>query len=174
MRNDLWVQWDEYHHLIEKLALLVDDSGWKFDRILAIARGGLRPGDALSRLFSVPLDIISASSYRAEAGTKQGELVISTAIASTQHALAGSVLVVDDLVDSGRTLIEIVALLKERYPAMSEIKTACLWGKSCSVVKPDFVALDLADSPWIHQPFEHYDNMSMVDLRNLWTEKSLK
>jgi len=53
-RNDdknLWVSWDEYHRLIELLALAVHESGWKFDKILCLARGGLRVGDQLSRIY---------------------------------------------------------------------------------------------------------------------------
>ena len=38
----LWVSWDEYNRAIEKLALTVHESGWKFDQILCLARGGLR------------------------------------------------------------------------------------------------------------------------------------
>ena len=46
----LYVNYDEYHNLIEKLALKVHLSGWQFDTILCLARGGMRPGDIL-RLF---------------------------------------------------------------------------------------------------------------------------
>ena len=46
----LYVSWDEYHLLIERLALKVHGSGWEFDQILCLARGGLRPGDVLSRV----------------------------------------------------------------------------------------------------------------------------
>ena len=41
----LYVSWDEYHMLIERLALKVAHSGWVFDQILCLARGGMRPGD---------------------------------------------------------------------------------------------------------------------------------
>ena len=60
----LWVSWDEYNRAIEKLALTVHESGWKFDQVLCLARGGLRPGDVCSRIFDVPLAILSTSSYR--------------------------------------------------------------------------------------------------------------
>ena len=43
----LYVSWDEYHMLIERLALKVHASGWAFDQILCLARGGMRPGDVL-------------------------------------------------------------------------------------------------------------------------------
>ncbi len=53
-RNDdknLWVNWDEYHRLIELLALKVPESDWKFDKSLCLARGGLRRGDQLSCIY---------------------------------------------------------------------------------------------------------------------------
>ena len=40
----LYVSYDEYHNLIEKLALKIHHSGWEFDNILCLARGGMRPG----------------------------------------------------------------------------------------------------------------------------------
>ena len=51
----LYVSWDEYHMLIERLALKIHASGWQFDQILCLARGGMRPGDVLPTTFSVPL-----------------------------------------------------------------------------------------------------------------------
>ena len=41
----LYVSYDEYHNLIEKLAIKIHQSGWQFDTILCLARGGMRPGD---------------------------------------------------------------------------------------------------------------------------------
>src|SRR5258708_21394992 len=103
-RNDdknLWVGWDEYHRLIELLALAVHESGWKFDKILCLARGGLRVGDQLSRIYDLPLAILATSSYREAAGTEQGELDIAQYITMTRGELSGNVLPVYYLVDSG-------------------------------------------------------------------------
>ena len=52
--RDLHVSWDEYNRQIEKLAVRIHDSDWHFDAIVCLARGGLRVGDALSRLFRRP------------------------------------------------------------------------------------------------------------------------
>ena len=49
--KDLWVSWDDYNRLIERLALKVYESGYQFDQVLCLARGGLRPGDVMSRIF---------------------------------------------------------------------------------------------------------------------------
>lgn len=167
--NDLWVAWDEYHHAIERLALLVHESGWKFDQILCLARGGLRPGDVFSRIFDVPLAILSTSSYREDAGTTQGALDIARHI-TTNGSLGGKVLLIDDLVDSGVTLEKVRAHLIEQFPAVTEVRSAVIWYKACSSVKPDFYLEYLPDNPWIHQPFEEYDGLRPQQLA-AWTKK---
>ena len=67
-KPDLYVSWTDYHRLIERLALQIHASGWGFDSILCLARGGLRVGDILSRIYEMPLAILAASSYREAAG----------------------------------------------------------------------------------------------------------
>ena len=57
--------------------------------ILCLARGGMRPGDMLSRIFDKPLAIMSTSSYRAEAGTMQGHLDIAHYITTPKGEIAG-------------------------------------------------------------------------------------
>src|SRR5439155_21883369 len=44
------VSWKQYNTLVERLALNVYESGWRFNQIICIARGGLRVGDVLSRI----------------------------------------------------------------------------------------------------------------------------
>lgn len=157
--KDLWVTWDEYHHAIERLVLLVHESGWKFDQVLCLARGGLRPGDVFSRIFDVPLAILSTSSYREEAGTEQGILDIAKHITMSRGSLGGKVLLLDDLVDSGVTLEKVQRHLSEQFHAVTEVKSAVIWYKACSSVKPDFYLDYLPSNPWIHQPFEDYDGL---------------
>ncbi len=160
----LWVSWDEYHIAIEDLAIKVHASGWKFDQVLCLARGGLRPGDVFSRLFKVPLAILSTSSYREAAGTTQGELDIASHITSTAGPLSGNILLLDDLVDSGLTLQKVQAHLAMHFPLVTAVKSAVIWCKACSVMKPDFYLDYLPDSPWIHQPFEGYDELTPATL----------
>ncbi len=154
----LHVSWDEYHDLIERLALQVHESGWEFDQILCLARGGMRPGDVLSRVFDKPLGIMSTSSYRAEAGTIQGRLDMAKYITMPKGELAGRVLLVDDLADSGVTLEAVVDRL-QGVPAIRELRSAVIWVKGVSVYKPDYFVEMLPTSPWIHQPFEDYDQL---------------
>jgi hypothetical protein len=155
----LYVDWEQYHRMIEQLALQVFDSAYRFDSLLCLARGGLRIGDVFSRLYDVPLAILAASSYRAAAGTQQGSLDIAEFITTTGAPLHGNLLLVDDLVDSGVTLARVVEHLRQRFRQLHEVRTAVLWYKAASKVRPDYFVQHLADSPWIHQPFEEYDTL---------------
>lgn len=168
--QDLWIAWDEYHHAIERLALMVHESGWQFDQVLCLARGGLRLGDVFSRIFDVPLAILSASSYRAESGTEQGALDIAKHITMIDGSLSGKILLLDDLVDSGVTLEQVQNHLSEQFPAVTEVKSAVIWYKACSSVKPDFYLDYLPNNPWIHQPFEVYDGLRAHQL-SAWLKK---
>ena len=164
----LYVSYDDYHGLIEKLALQIHKSGWQFDTILCLARGGLRPGDILSRIFDKPLAIMSTSSYRAEAGTLRGHLDIGRFIATPKGEIAGRVLLVDDLADSGVTLTAVVKRLQESYPPITELRTAVLWTKGISTFRADYSVEDLPTNPWIHQPFEGYDTLNPEKLAEKW------
>jgi uncharacterized protein len=156
---DLHVSWDEYNRMVERLALIVHKSDFRFNQIICVARGGLRVGDVLSRIFEMPLAILSTHSYTAEGGTIRGELVIAEHMTMTKPRLGDRVLLVDDMVDSGHTLEAVHKELPRRFPHMTELKTAVLWWKACSVFTPDFYVEHLPDNPWIHQPFEVYDTL---------------
>ncbi len=164
----LYVSYDEYHNQIEKLAIKIHQSGWDFETILCLARGGMRPGDALSRIFKKPLAIISTSSYRAEGGTLRGQLDIAKYITTPQANIAGRLLLVDDLADSGYTMKAVIQMLRENYPAITEMRSAVLWTKASSIFEADYSVEHLNTNPWIHQPFERYDQLSISDLLIKW------
>ena len=157
--KDLYVTWDQYHRLIERLGLSIHESGWQFDSLLCLARGGLRVGDVISRIYDMPLAILAASSYRASAGTEQGSLDIGEFITMTGGSLTGNLLLVDDLVDSGVTLTRVIDHLRLRYAAIADVRTGVIWYKACSTFRPDYYVQHLPTNPWIHQPFEVYDAM---------------
>ena len=166
--NDLQVSWDEYNRLIEKLAVRIWDSGWEFDAIVCLARGGLRPGDVLSRVFRKPLGVLFTSSYREQAGTLQSRLYISEHLTSAQPLPGKRWLLVDDLADSGLTLKRVQDELKTRYPHLEEIRSAVIWRKGISETEADYELEVLPTNPWIHQPFEIYDHLRPSDLKKRW------
>jgi hypoxanthine phosphoribosyltransferase len=157
----LHVTEEAYARLIERLAVKVHRASWSFDTILCLARGGLRAGDVLSRIFDKPLAIMSTSSYRAQSGTVRGHLDIGRFVSTPRGELAGKVLLVDDLADTGQTMRAVVDLLRRAYPAITELRSAVLWVKAASSFMPDYYVEWLPTNPWIHQPFEIYDELGV-------------
>ena len=161
---DLHITWDDYHTKIETLAATIHRSGWSFNQIVCLARGGLRVGDTLSRLYDVPLAILSASSYGGKEGRDRSTLVFSEDLTKTTLHLGSRILLVDDLVDSGVTLQKTLPWLDRKYGFyIEEVRTAVIWYKASSVIKPDYYVDYLAHNPWIHQPFEKYETMKPED-----------
>ena len=167
---DLYISWDEYNKKIEQLAIQVYQDGWKFNQVVCIAKGGLRVGDVFSRLFNVPLAILSVESYNGksnEVKDQQGQFTFSRDLAKTTPNLGSCVLLVDDLADSGKTLIKSLKWLELYYGFYLEdkIRTAVLWQKASSSFKPDYRLDYLENSPWIHMPFEKYEITNIEDFK---------
>jgi hypoxanthine phosphoribosyltransferase len=162
---DLHVTWEQYNTVVERLALQIYESKWRFNQIICIARGGLRVGDVLSRIYEMPLAILSTHSYTAEGGTVRGQLIIAEHMTMTAPRLGDTVLLVDDMVDSGHTLEAVHRALPQRFPHIKEVRTAVVWYKGHSVFRPDYYVEHLPENPWIHQPFEIYDTMRPEALR---------
>lgn len=136
------------------LAGKIHESKFSFDSIVAIIRGGVFVADPLTRIFKAKeLCSISAKSYK---GEQQGELEHSGV--ATIYGLGKKVLLVDDLVDSGDTMFKLTELLKVKY-GVEEVKTAVMYKKTCSKVKPDFCAEIVGRKTWIVFPYEKYDDV---------------
>ncbi len=162
---DLYISWSEYHQKIELLAAKIHDSQWDFNQIVCIAKGGLRVGDILCRLYRQPLAILSASSYGGPEYRIRGQIIFSRHLSMTTEQLGSRVLLVDDMVDSGISLRESIGWLKKHHgDEIEEIRTAVLWYKACSAIAPDYYVDYLPDNPWIHQPFQGYEQMSPAEL----------
>ncbi len=163
--SDLYVSWTDYHQKIEQLAVKIYQSNWPFNQIVCLAKGGVRVGDLLSRIYDVPLAILATSSYGGTNNQVRGSLTFSQDLTKTTANLGSHVLLVDDLVDSGITLKKTLTWLDLKYGFyIEEVRTAVLWYKDCSVIKPDYYVDYLPDNPWIHQPFELYEQMTPAEL----------
>ncbi|NJK40634.1 MAG: phosphoribosyltransferase [Acaryochloridaceae cyanobacterium SU_2_1] len=163
--TDLYVSWSDYHQQIERLAAMIYQSEWQFNQIVCLARGGLRVGDLLSRIYGQPLAILATASYGGIKGQTREPLILSPTLTMTTPSLGSHVLLVDDLVDSGVTLDQTLAWLHQKYAVeIAEVRTAVLWYKAHSAITPTYFVDYLADNPWIHQPFEVYEQMKPIDL----------
>ena len=168
MSEKLIISFAEYLDTVEKLALEINNN-FKPTVLGGIMRGAAPIIDILSRILKLPTAYIVIQSYSGE-GTedKQGELVFARDISSiAKDEDFKKVLLVDDLSDTGLTLNKSIEWLKKYQPIknhIQEIKTACLWKKKSSKFIPDFCPIMLDNDPWIVQPTEHYEEMSIDEV----------
>ena len=119
----------------------------------------MRPGDVLSRVFDKPLAIMSTSSYRAEAGTIQGRLDMAKYITHAQGRAGRRVCCWSTTWPTRASRCARVVDRLRGMPSISELRSAVLWTKGVSTYTPDYYVELLPTSPWIHQPFEEYDDL---------------
>ena len=168
MEKKLIIKFDEYLETVEKLAVDVNKK-FKPTVLVGIMRGAAPIIDILSRIFKLPTAYIVIQSYSGKRlEDKQGDLVFARDISSiARQKDFERVLLVDDLSDTGLTLNKSIDWLKSYDPVKSyikDIKTACLWKKKSSVFNPDFCPIKLDYDPWIVQPTEHYEEMSIKEI----------
>jgi xanthine phosphoribosyltransferase len=112
------------------------------DAMIAIARGGLTLGHMLSEALNTR-EIYSLNSIHYD-GTKKLDTfeIFNIPDLTRLH----KVVLVDDIVDSGESMVEILRILREKYPHC-EFKIATIFSKPTALIQPDF-SVKVADA-WI-------------------------
>ena len=168
MSEKLIISFEEYTKIVEKLAIEIHNN-YKPTVLVGIMRGAAPILDILSRILKLPIAYIVIQSYSGKGmEDKQGQLIFAREISSlAENKDFNKVLLVDDLSDTGLTLNKSIEWLKKYEPIQNyikEIKTACLWKKKSSTFNPDFCPVKLESDPWIVQPTEHYEELSMEEI----------
>ena len=169
MSEKLIVNWEEYHETVERLAIQIDESGYKPTILIGIMRGAAPMIDVLSRIFKLKCAYLAVESYSGKGvEDEQGEIVFSREMSSIAPNMGGRILLCDDLSDTGITFNKSIDWLKQYEPIkdkIEDIKTATLWKKKKSKFEPDYCAVRLPDNPWIVQPFEIYEEIKIEDIK---------
>ena len=168
MTDKLTITFGEYTKIVEKLAIEIHQN-YKPTVLVGIMRGAAPILDILSRILKLPIAYIVIQSYSGKGmEDKQGQLMFAREISSlAENKDFNKVLLVDDLSDTGLTLNKSIEWLKKYEPTkdyIDEVKTACLWKKKSSTFEPDFCPVKLDSDPWIVQPTEHYEEMTMKEI----------
>ena len=168
MSNKMIVEWEEYKKIVEKLAIEVHKS-YKPTVLIGIMRGAAPIIDILSRILKLPIAYIVIQSYSGKGlEDHQGQLMFAREISSlANNEDFNKVLLIDDLSDTGLTLNKSIEWLRNYGPTkdfIKEVKTACLWKKKSSKFEPDFCPIRLDSDPWIVQPTEHYEELSIDEI----------
>ena len=170
MAEKLIINFEQYTKIVEKLAVQIHQN-YKPTVLVGIMRGAAPILDILSRILKLPIAYIVIQSYSGKGmEDKQGQLMFAREISSlAEDKDFNKVLLIDDLSDTGLTLNKSIEWLKNYGPTknyIKEVKTACLWKKKSSKFKPDFCPINLDSDPWIVQPTEHYEELSIEEIVN--------
>jgi len=165
MADKLIISFDEYTKIVEQLAIQIHKN-YKPTVLVGIMRGAAPIIDILSRILKLPIAYIVIQSYSGNGQEdQQGELMFAREISSlAKEKDFSKVLLIDDLSDTGLTLNKSIEWLKNYGPTkkfIKEVKTACLWKKKSSSFEPDFCPVRLNSDPWIVQPTEHYEELTI-------------
>lgn len=131
---------------IDVQTLTHECSSFEADTILAIARGGMTVGHALS----MSLNIRNLQSIRCESYDDVTQRNTVSVIGECDFSNSKRVLIVDDIVDSGKTLYALIPILQERYPSII-FSTAAIFTKPTALIQPDVSlheALEWIDFFW--------------------------
>ena len=147
------VSWDQIHRDSRALAWRLDGKGpdngaWR--AIVAITRGGMAPAMIVARELDVrTVDTISVKSYQSGGG-KEDQQSDAQVLKSPDAGLMGDgtgILVVDDLVDSGKTL----ELVREMYP---NAHFATVYAKPKGEPQVDTFITGVSQDTWIFFPWD--------------------
>ncbi|MEK9923257.1 MAG: xanthine phosphoribosyltransferase [Rhodospirillales bacterium] len=140
------ISWDELHRDARALAWRLMEIG-PFDRIVAIARGGLAPAAIIARELDIRLvDTICIVSYREIQGEKAEERGALDILKGLDGDGTG-VLVIDDLVDSGETAKAVKAMLPNAH-------IATVYAKPAGVPFADTYVTLVSQDTWIIFPWD--------------------
>lgn len=140
--------WELFGSASRELAQAVADSGFVPDVVLGIARGGLIPAGSLAyaldckNLFTMNVEFYTGVGTTLEAPVMLPPLLDATELTDL------SVLIVDDVADSGKTLELVYEFCRDH---VSQVRTAVLYEKPQSIIAADY-AWKRTDR-WINFPW---------------------
>ena len=142
------VSWDQFHRDSRALAWRLHEAG-PFDAIVCITRGGLVPAAVVARELNVRIiETICIASYQNY--KNQGELKVIKGVAPEITSMRGEgkgVLIVDDLVDTGKT----ARVARDLLPAAH---FATVYAKPMGRPMVDTFITEVSQDTWIYFPWD--------------------
>ncbi len=142
------VSWEQFHRDSRALAWRLSGAG-PFEAIVCITRGGLVPAAIVARELGIKvIETVCVSSYN---HASQGEVTVLKDVAPAIVALGGGqgagVLLVDDLVDTGRTATVVRALVPRAH-------LATVYAKPMGRPLVDTFITEVSQDTWIYFPWD--------------------
>jgi xanthine phosphoribosyltransferase len=143
------VSWDQFHRDARALAWRLSDK-WTWQAIVCVTRGGLAPAMIIARELGIRvIETVCVASYHEY--QEQGGLKVLKPVSKEIVDLAGGsgagVLVIDDLIDTGKT----ARLVREMVP---KCHYATLYAKPQGRPLVDTFITEVSQETWIYFPWD--------------------
>ena len=145
--DEIIISWVELHRDARYLSEVLHAKGdWK--GIIAVTRGGLIPAALVARELDIRLvDTICVTSYDAGAAGVAAQVRGSVRVLKSVTGDGEGYLLIDDLVDTGRTAQVVRQLLPKAY-------FATLYAKPAGRAIVDTCVKEFKQTKWIHFPWD--------------------
>ncbi|MBY0381927.1 MAG: xanthine phosphoribosyltransferase [Xanthobacteraceae bacterium] len=142
------VSWDQFHRDARALAWRLNGAG-PFKALVAVTRGGMVPAAIVAREIGMRvIDTLCVTSY---AHTTQGEMQVLKDISDSVKKLGGAngegLLIVDDLVDTGKT----ARVIRQIAP---KAHIAAVYAKPMGKPLVDTFITEVSQDTWIFFPWD--------------------
>jgi hypoxanthine phosphoribosyltransferase len=150
------VSWEEIVEWSMGLADTIAKSGFKPDLVVAVARGGFVPARLLCDFLGIENLLSIQSQHWTEAAKAEERAILKYPYSVDARGLR--VLVVDDIVDTGETLMLARDYIKANWKP-SEVKTAALqWISPVAKFKPDYYYIEVKEWIWFQYPWTRLED----------------
>lgn len=175
----MFTNWDYIYNLCRNVSKEIKSSGYEPEVIIALARGGWFAGRVLCDFLGLDdLSSLKIEHYIGSVAIDSGEPYIRYPL--SDNVMEGKkVLIVDDIVDSGESMLSAKAYVEGRNPR--EVRTASLQYLGSSKLDPDYVGERLEDWAWIVYPWNFMEDMISIltkcmkkDPQKQWNLEDLK
>jgi hypoxanthine phosphoribosyltransferase len=155
--------WDQLGHIVFEMSTRIVNSDLKFDRVVALAKGGL----TFSRTVVDYLGMKELSSIQIEFYTGIGEVNKTPVITQSLPISIRNerILIFDEVVDSGESMKLAVQYLQ--YHGCKEVHTAAIASKPWSTFAVDYFGFET--EAWILFPHENRESIQL--LQKMWHKK---
>ena len=157
------ISWDDIYNLTLRLSEMIVESGFTPEVIIGIARGGWIPARILSDVLYTSQMMNVRIEYYTDVGIHNDEPRIVQPV--TGSIESKSVLIVDEVVDSGESLHHAIQHVKAL--GVTEVRSAVLHLKPSSRITPDYYMVKT--KKWTVYPWEHRE--SIIALVRIFKEE---
>lgn len=150
------VSWSEIVHWARDLSRRVDESGYRPDVVVAIARGGFVPARLVCDFLIIENLISLQSQHWTEAAKAEERAVIKYPYKLDLNG--GKVLIVDDIVDTGDSVLLAKDYIRKNWN-VSDVRVAVLqWISPVAKFKPDYYSVEVREWIWFQYPWTRLED----------------